>query len=84
MTIFTIVTNVAMITIYAGVLISSGINFLNKETSKLEQTKTTVKRIPIPIAASIDFVVAKAGHVPRIDTNNGFSMIMPLRKFFLV
>ena len=78
------VTNVAIITIYAGVLISSEIIFLNKETKTLEQIKTKVKSKPIPIAASIDLVVAKAGHVPRIETNNGFSAIMPFRKFFLV
>ena len=82
--ILTIVTNVAMITMNAGVLISSVMIFLNKETRTLEQIKTIIKSRPMPIAASTVLVVAKAGHVPRIDTNNGFSAIKPFKKFFFV
>ena len=57
--------------------------FLKKETSIFEQIKTMVKSRPIPSAASSVFVVAKAGHVPKIDTKSGFSVRIPFKKFFL-
>ena len=49
-----------------------------------EQIKTMVNKIPIPKAASTVLVVAKAGQVPRMDTKRGFSLMIPLRKFFFV
>ena len=49
-------------TIYAGILILFGINFLKAEIIILEKIKTTVEAIPMPTAFSTLEVTARVGH----------------------
>ena len=74
----TIVTNDAITTIYAGILTLEGITLRRSEITMLEQSKTIVTEMPIPMALTIDVLVASVGHVPRTSLNTGFSAIRPL------
>ena len=60
----TIVTNVAITTINAGILILSGITFLSNEIAKFEHARTTAVESPIPIPFMAELVTAKVGHIP--------------------
>ena len=64
----------------AGILTPFGIIFLNKDISKLEHTSTTVVESPIPKPFIAPDVTASVGHIPSINTNVGFSLIIPLYK----
>ena len=50
----------------------------------LEQRRTIVAAAPIPSALITLVEVASVGHVPKIRTRTGFSLIRPLVKFFKV
>ena len=58
-------TNVAIITMYAAILILFGITFLTSEITKFEHIRTNVAERPIPIELLTEVVTAKVGHIPR-------------------
>ena len=58
------VTNVAITTMNAGILILSGITFLSNEITKFEHVKTTAVESPIPIPFIAELVTARVGHIP--------------------
>ena len=74
----TIVTNEATITINAGILTLSGIIFLSSEMIRLLSASTTAVVSPIPRPLIADVVTASVGHIPSVNTNVGFSLIIPL------
>ena len=76
--IWIIVTNVAIITINAGMRILSGMRFLSKEITTFEHIRTNVVARPILIPLRADVVVPSVGHIPSINTNVGFSLMSPL------
>ena len=41
-------------------------------------TRTTVVESPIPAPLIADVVTARVGHIPKIRTKVGFSLIIPL------
>ena len=73
-----IVTNEATITMNAGILTLSGITFLSTEIKRLLSARTAAVVSPIPRPFMADVVTASVGHIPRVRTNVGFSLIMPL------
>ena len=74
----TIVTNEAMITMYAGIRTLSGINFFTSEITVFEHNSTLAVARPIPMPLIAEVVVASVGHIPSRRTNVGFSFKMPL------
>ena len=76
----TIVTKAAMMTMKAGISISSGISFRRREMITFEQTRTKVKRMPIPNAVSKEVVTASAGQVPRTAMKRGLFLKIPVTK----
>lgn len=63
---------------YAGILTLSGMIFLRREIMKFDITRTAVVVSPIPIPLIADVVTARVGHMPRMSTSVGFSLIIPL------
>ena len=83
MTSCTIVTNVAMTTMNAGIRTLSGMRFLRSEITTFEQTstKSVAKPMDIPLTALV--VVASVGHIPRTNAKVGFSLRIPLVNVFI-
>ena len=75
--IWIIVTNVAIMTINAGIRILSGMRFLSKEITIFEHIRTNVVARPILIPLRVDVVVPSVGHIPSINTKVGFSLMSP-------
>jgi hypothetical protein len=80
MTSSTMVTNEAMITINDGILTLSGIKFLIRVTTMLEEKRTNVVASPIPRPLVAEDVTARVGQSPSNNTNTGLSLINPLVK----
>ena len=59
------VTNPEIITMYAAIRTSLGINFLKSEIRRFERISTTVAEIPMPKPLTSDVDVASVGQVPR-------------------
>ena len=72
----------------AGIRTMSGIRFLSKEITTLEQKSTNVVANPIDMPFSAEEVVPNVGHIPNSNTNVGFSLMMPfintLKLFIIV
>lgn len=66
-----------MTTIYTGICTMSGVRFFISEMMILENINTTIVANPIIIPLVALVVVANVGHIPSINTNIGFSFIMP-------
>jgi hypothetical protein len=60
-----IVTKEAIITMYEGILILSGMNFLTREIVMFDIARTAVVASPMPRPFSALVVVARVGHIPR-------------------
>ena len=73
----TMVTNDAMITMYAGMRTFFGIKFLNRETRILLHNSTKVLASPMPIPFSTDVVTASVGQSPSNNRKIGFSFQIP-------
>ena len=78
----TIVTNVQMITMNAGMRTWSGMNLRSIEIAALEPISTNVAAAPMPRPFSAQVVTASVGHVPSTSRKVGFSVITPFRKTF--
>ena len=76
----TIVTNEAMITMYAGIRTLSGISFRSREIMKLLIVRITIVVSPMPSPLIAEDVTASVGHIPSIWTKVGFSVIIPFFK----
>ena len=74
----TTVTNVATITMKAGILTLPGITFLSMEIIIFDNVSTAVEASPIPTPFIAAVVTASVGHIPSISTNVGFSFTMPV------
>ena len=57
----------------------SGIIFLRREITTLEQIRTIIAARPIDAAWNTDLVVARVGPVPRMRMRTGFSVMIPRR-----
>ncbi len=73
----TIVTNVAMIRMYAEIRTSPGMRRLSEETSRLEPSSTKNVATPIAMLLATVLVTASVGHSPSICTSTGFSRHTP-------
>jgi hypothetical protein len=75
----TMVTKAAIITTKAGILILSGMKFLNSDMTRLDaiRTKVTANPIPTPFIAAV--VTASVGHIPNTSRKIGFSFIIPFK-----
>ncbi len=82
MTISTIVTKDAIITIYDGILTFVGIKSFNNATKILEKVNTNITPAPIPRALMTMVETPKVGHNPRRITNMGFSLKIPFVNSF--
>jgi hypothetical protein len=67
-----------------GIRTISGVIFLIQEITKLVQINTAIVAKPIekPLMALV--VVANVGHIPRVRTNVGFSLIMPFKRTLIL
>lgn len=74
------VTNVAITTIYAGILTLSGIKFLSNDITMFEQIKTNVNAAVIPIAFSTDVDTPSTEHKPTNWIKTGLFLRMLLLK----
>ena len=63
---------------YPGIRTLSGIKLRRIEIIILENINTTVVESPIPAPLIADVVTASVGHIPKIRTKVGFSLIIPL------
>jgi hypothetical protein len=70
----TIVTKEAITTIKHGMRISFGIRWRISEITVFEHITTNVAARPIASPFFNDVVTARAGHKPRIATNNGLNL----------
>ena len=71
------VTNPAMITIYAAIRIWEGMKFRRAEISTLEQMRMTVTANPIPRPLKRLVVMARVEHMPKSCTVTGFLVKRP-------
>ena len=76
----TILTKVAMITIYTGICTSSGMILRKIEIITLDMINTKITAIPIPMALSTEVVMAKVEQIPKNKENTGFSLKSPFLK----
>ena len=77
MTIWTMVTKVAMMTMKAGIRTLSGMTLLRSEITMFDIISTKVVAKPMLIPLMADVVVASVGHIPSTSTHVGFSLIRP-------
>jgi hypothetical protein len=80
-TISIIVTKVAIITIKTGMRMILGTILRIDEIITLLNVKTKVKAKPIANPFIAEEVTAKVGHIPKTNTNTGFSFNIPFEKF---
>jgi hypothetical protein len=78
MSISMMVTNEAMTTMKAGIRTLSGTMPLMSEITIFDMIRTTIVATPIPIPLIADDVTPRVGHIPKIRTNVGLSLSMPL------
>ena len=83
MTISTTVTNEAMITMYEGILIESGITLRSIEMKIFEHVRTNMTATPIPSAFDTCVDTLSVGHIPSMIMNVGFSLKRPLVSSFI-
>ncbi len=76
----TMVTNVAITTIKAGMRTLSGIRFLINEITRFDITNTKVVANPIPNPFEADEVTPNVGHIPNSKVNTAFSLKKPFEK----
>jgi hypothetical protein len=67
----TITTKEAMITIKDAIRTWGGINFLKRDTNRLEKTSTKVVASPIPIPFMPVVVTASVGQSPKTNRKGG-------------
>jgi hypothetical protein len=72
------VTNEAITTINTGIRTLSGTIFLIIEITIFDIMSTAIVATPIPIPLIAEEVTPSVGHIPKIRTNVGLSLIIPL------
>ena len=82
-TIWRMVTKDAMTTMNTGMRTLSGVRFLINDITMFEQISTNIVAKPIDKPLMADVVVASVGHIPRSNTKQGFSLMMPLSNIFI-
>ena len=63
--------------INAGILTSSGINFLKRDIKPFEHASTAITASPIEKPFIALLVTPRVGQSPNIKTNTGFSLNIP-------
>ena len=66
-----------MTTTNTGILTMSGVRLLIRDIARFEHISTNIVARPIDMPLTADVVVANVGHMPRSNTNVGFSLTIP-------